>query len=630
MQQSRNISTPEHDDALFARMNRRLPIALLLCFALFIGMRSLFITADPPQDLSISGALYSDEGFKTLAARNQVLFGDYKWTPIDEYDNWGKKSPAATEVFAFMFRRFGTGFASIRAVSVIYSILTILALYLFMLRNFGRNEALAGCILYGISFFTVMMNRTGLYETHMNFYLAASLLCFSESRLQLKRPGGRFFSRLAAGAAFAAVGAVSIIFCYHIKGSLMIIAASIAPAAVLLFFAGNGGGKRAFGIFFFMLAAIVTAYLVIGHLPFIREKTLAILSGIRIFGIPLKKSIPVGFLAPIQEMAGLSLYLEFIFLQPVTAFLALFGSAAVFYRFTLDRGNDSVRLVLASWLFFGFMLLVMLKYHPSRYFHLLTIPMAAIAADALVNYTALVRDCSRMSESRAFRIIQKTLTVLAVLYVPVVVFVQIVPFSARNRMVRFVYDSILKKTYGDALQLVIPAVLIIIPIIALTVFRLDKIKSALASPGAKRALVAIIIALHVFQYGRWAIFHESVMYDMSKKIGAEFPENAVIAGSWSANLCIENNLRPLVIQKNAYNHAPLNRIIANRPIPVNRIVNGKTRASREKDIPLYLTLSPNVVFEQDTVRMYAKYLKPEKLIMKEQAGYFDILVYRIR
>ena len=120
------------------------------------------------------------------------------------------------------------------------------------------------------------------------------------------------------------------------------------------------------------------------------------------------------------------------------------------------------------------------------------------------------------------------------------------------------------------------------------------------------------------------------MYDMSKKNGAEVPQNAGIAGSWSANLCIENNLRPLVIQKNAYNHTPLNRIIANRPVPVNRIVNGKARTSREKDIPLYLTLSPNVVFEQDTVKMYAKYLKPEKLIMKEQAGYFDILVYRIR
>src|SRR4030067_2878509 len=50
--------------------------AILLLMLVFTGMRLVHINADAPQDLSISAALYTDEGFKTYEPCNMVIFGD--------------------------------------------------------------------------------------------------------------------------------------------------------------------------------------------------------------------------------------------------------------------------------------------------------------------------------------------------------------------------------------------------------------------------------------------------------------------------------------------------------------------------------------------------------------------------
>jgi len=68
------------------------PAAIILIL-LFTGMRLAHINADAPQDLTTSAASYTDEGFKTYDARNHALYGDWKWTPDDEYEGWLTKSP---------------------------------------------------------------------------------------------------------------------------------------------------------------------------------------------------------------------------------------------------------------------------------------------------------------------------------------------------------------------------------------------------------------------------------------------------------------------------------------------------------------------------------------------------------
>ena len=80
------------------------PKILILFFSIFTLMRLVFINADPPQDLSFSAALYTDEGFKTYEARNYIHFGDWKWTSSDMY--WGWKSESPLPVYTYLNQLF--------------------------------------------------------------------------------------------------------------------------------------------------------------------------------------------------------------------------------------------------------------------------------------------------------------------------------------------------------------------------------------------------------------------------------------------------------------------------------------------------------------------------------------------
>ena len=155
------------------------PVAIILII-IFTLMRLVHINADAPQDLTMSAASYTDEGFKTYDARNQVLYGDWKWTPEDEYEGWNTKSPLTVLPHAWIFRHFGVSYASIRVLSVLYAAATMALFFIFLARNYDRLTALIGLVLFGINYFAAMFNRLGMYESHLIFYIMVSVLGFSE------------------------------------------------------------------------------------------------------------------------------------------------------------------------------------------------------------------------------------------------------------------------------------------------------------------------------------------------------------------------------------------------------------------------------------------------------------------
>ena len=57
---------------------------LLICLIIISGiiLRALFLVADPPSNLSISGALIGDAGQHSYGARNKILFNEWS------FDDW--------------------------------------------------------------------------------------------------------------------------------------------------------------------------------------------------------------------------------------------------------------------------------------------------------------------------------------------------------------------------------------------------------------------------------------------------------------------------------------------------------------------------------------------------------------
>ena len=140
----------------------------------------------------------------------------------------------------------------------------------------------------------------------------------------------------------------------------------------------------------------------------------------------------------------------------------------------------------------------------------------------------------------------------------------------------------------------------------------------------------MILALQVFQYGRWFLFHEHNLYHASQELGRELPRDAIIAGSWSAGLTLENDRKAIILQSLIpYNHNLVKKIIHDIAIPVTDRQEGAKRTSYRSGIPLYIAVCRNVIFERAIVEAYRDHFTPENLVKTVRLGYFQVEIFKM-
>jgi hypothetical protein len=131
-------------------------------------------------------------------------------------------------------------------------------------------------------------------------------------------------------------------------------------------------------------------------------------------------------------------------------------------------------------------------------------------------------------------------------------------------------------------------------------------------------------------YAKWAITSENRLYNLSRKIGRILPKDAILTGCWSSGLSLENRLRALVIQTDMnYNRDVAVSIQKGEWIKVKRIRKGKTVKQRENGMPLYLLVGRNAPFDKTIMTYFRKYITPDRLVLKEELGLYDVEMYRL-
>ncbi len=138
---------------------------LLLLACLLV--RLVALDADPPAWLSWSTGLYTDEGFYTLDARHEALFGT--WAPGNFHDRL--LSPLLSVLQQGVFAAFGVGIVQARLLSIVFGLLTVAVLWLGLRRAFGVNTADYGALFLGLAPPFALYNRTALQETPTVFWL---------------------------------------------------------------------------------------------------------------------------------------------------------------------------------------------------------------------------------------------------------------------------------------------------------------------------------------------------------------------------------------------------------------------------------------------------------------------------
>jgi hypothetical protein len=116
-------------------LSPRILAAILLLTFVFTLLRCIHLDADTPEGVSNSEGIYVDEGYKTLAPRNLVLFGKSNWHSADDYRGWAKTSPLTNWPYYLAFKLFGVRIQAARMVTVGYFFLFLL---MYLIATAGR------------------------------------------------------------------------------------------------------------------------------------------------------------------------------------------------------------------------------------------------------------------------------------------------------------------------------------------------------------------------------------------------------------------------------------------------------------------------------------------------------------
>lgn len=177
--------------------SRRQGLRLLL-IALLLLVRLVALNADPPGWLSWSTGIGTDEGFYTLDARHEVLFGH--WAPGNFHDRL--LSPLLSLLQQGVFALAGPRLLTARLLCVLFGLLTLWVFWKGLRTACGSTVADAGALFLGFAPPFIFYNRLALQETPTVFWLALAFLLWAEgeARKETRRRGlWLFFAGTAFG-----------------------------------------------------------------------------------------------------------------------------------------------------------------------------------------------------------------------------------------------------------------------------------------------------------------------------------------------------------------------------------------------------------------------------------------------
>jgi hypothetical protein len=427
----------------------------------------------------------------------------------------------------------------------------------------------------------------------------------------------------------------SVLAGFYTKQSINIVFISIFPF-LLLYSLYSHHRLNSFVVhaFYGIVITIAVSYILAGHFGFFEIWFRDHLS-VRIFNIPLKNLLPlktsVSNFDPVYISFAKSLYLEYVYNQPITFFTGIYMAILTYYRFLYLSRCSKLDLTLASWLLFGFVFLSIMKYHPDRYYLLISIPLIILSARFFVtrDYVNLV-ELTRKLKIQSFMFVIYLFWFYFVFYAGIVLFLNTIPFYVRKEWYNFIYFSFAKGRTADAIPLVAAVLLFQVIMFVLIVPRIKLLKEKLVSRKIFTTVFVILLVFDIFLHVKWLATSRNHLHELSVRIGEALPENSVLVGGWAPDLTLENGLRSLVIQGELnYNTGVVDTLVKGREVRVLEMKKGKKSEKYEGRMPVYLLISTNAPFEKKMRTVYRKYMKSANRIFSTEMGYFNVDMYRL-
>ena len=357
---------------LIAEDSRHLEIALILIALVAVLLRAIYLTADPPLNLSWSQALFTDGARAIDGARNKIMYGEWmadRVSPVLLF------YPISNALAYIIYSIGGIGLAQANLTGVLPALGTLALVWHFMRKSAGKVAALVALAVFAVPYAYVIYSRTPLLESLQIFLLVAAFVALLRGR-----KAGYPAAGVLVGAAafmvklhalhFAAVALVYLFFAARTRED-----PDLKPYRLgALFLLGLGA---AFAVWLAGIYSVDPAAVSKYFRSNILNTQTAEYTGASIatvVGTRIRQFFHVG--------SGIDM---FFWRTPVLAVLAALGLVPVMSGFA--RGNRSLKdweMLSAVWFVVFFTALSFLSYRPLRYFIPLIPSMGFLATSLIV------------------------------------------------------------------------------------------------------------------------------------------------------------------------------------------------------------------------------------------------------
>jgi 4-amino-4-deoxy-L-arabinose transferase-like glycosyltransferase len=481
------------------------PLLAALVLAAFYAIQSLYIYADSPASLSQDIGIFIDEGFKTLDAKNRILYGKPHWSELDDYPGWGRSSPITVASNFLMFQLFGVSLAAARHCSLLYAMGTLFVLYLFLSSAYDRKTALVCLILLASNHIFFFHSRLALFEDKMLFFMVGAVY---------------FMKRSKENPLFTPVVALFCSASYYCKPTAAVFIISLCIYYSLT--AGHGFLIRN------LLRPKGLALLVLGGLILVGA-TEAYLSS-----HPETAIWGRGFRRPIQALLTLPTPILFKKIPLLGSFAFLY----IGYLVALIADRQPYRnadVLFAVWLLGGLVAHSLFEYRPLRYYWPYLVPLAVLSARSLFCLSEILRVLFNGQN----RLIKASVFVISCLFLTV--------FSAWFLLSHLGWLGSLRDVARAHTALLAFAGILTVSTLFLFLNRFRK--AVRHAPPFLTRIVAIlcfllILLAHTQPIYRWARHPRYELAAIFEKV-RDLGPGAVMVGQWAPQICIETRARAL-------------------------------------------------------------------------------------
>jgi hypothetical protein len=202
-------------------------VVIVLCL-----LRCIHLSADTPTGISTDEGLYIDEGYKTMAPRNLVLFGSSRAHAADQYPGWLKSSPLTNWPYYLAFKWFGVEIEYARLVTVAYFMIFLGLYVVAMAGRYGPGLLLGGLLALSVQHTLFFSSRVALLEVPIITLLYSGLFMLAnmDDRRGVIRLGG--------------LAAVGLLCFYGVKKSALLYLFPLGLAATFSYLRNLGYFKN--------------------------------------------------------------------------------------------------------------------------------------------------------------------------------------------------------------------------------------------------------------------------------------------------------------------------------------------------------------------------------------------------